>query len=226
MVPYTSIEEIQKYREDRIKKIINSCSPALGIVYENGILLAAQNPSFSFKKIIEVHERLAIVGVGEFKYFKELADDAINMADMQGFNYSSRDINVKLIVLELAKKLDQCFTDLNRIPLITNLLIAEASYHCKKTIFSLSYNGGIIDTFDFTAIGGKEETIKSYLKKQYKPGVNLKSAINMAIDAIALTLEKNQEAITEFAIIDQTLTTANKVEFLTGAEVEKIAKGD
>jgi len=224
MIPYKSLEEVQKYREDGIKKIINCCSPALGIVYKNGILLAAQNPSFSFKKIIEVHERLAIVGVGEFNYFKKMADTAINMADMQGFNYSPRDINVKSIVLGLAENLNQCFMNLDAVPLIVNLLIAEVDYHCKKTIYSLSYNGGIIDVFDFIAIGGKEEIIRSFLKTQYNPGIDLKSALNMAIKAIASTLEKNQEAITEFAIIDHTLTVTNKFKILTGAEVEKTIK--
>ena len=69
---YVSPEQFMKDKADYAIKNIARGRPLVAVVFGDGILLAAENPSTNLHKISEIYDRIAFGGVGRYSEFDQL----------------------------------------------------------------------------------------------------------------------------------------------------------
>ncbi|EQD29520.1 20S proteasome alpha-subunit, partial [mine drainage metagenome] len=121
--PYRWIDAIHQ-RRDYISEQLDRASPVLGISLPEGIFLATfhrQNP-----KIFEIYDRIALAGIGHPADLETVRGLLLNMAHVEGFQRSPRDVSIeRLALFGLAPKLKSAFEDISVPPIILDVLLAE-----------------------------------------------------------------------------------------------------
>jgi proteasome alpha subunit len=51
-------------------------------------------------------------------------------------------------------------------------------------VYRLTYDGQVADEHDYAAMGGDAESVATYLKEHYEPGLSLDAAIRLAVKAL------------------------------------------
>lgn len=181
---YVAPEQVMKDRADYARKGIARGRSLIGSVYDQGILLAAENPSRSLHKISEIYDRIAFAGVGKYNEFDQLRVAGIRHADTKGFTYSRDDVDARSLANVYAQYLGQVFTHEMK-PLEVEILVAELGLEDEPSqLFHILYDGTVVDESRFTVLGGDSEAIADRFGTAFTPDWTLQRALQAAILAL------------------------------------------
>ncbi|MFP5317538.1 MAG: proteasome subunit alpha [Acidimicrobiia bacterium] len=192
---YVSPEQAMKDRADFARKNVAKGRPLVALVYDDGVLLCAENPSRTLHKISEIYDRIAFAGVGKYNEFDTLRTAGVRMADVKGYQYSREDVDARALANAYAQHLGQIFTHEMK-PLEVEILVAEVGYEPGgDQLFHILYDGTVVDEQHFSVLGGDADTITERLRNRFTEGMNKSSALRAAVAALAG--EERKPAVTE-----------------------------
>ena len=79
---YVAPEQVMKDRADYARKGIARGRSLVGLVYDDGIVIAAENPSHTLRKVSEIYDRIAFAGVGRYNEFDQMRVAGVRAADI------------------------------------------------------------------------------------------------------------------------------------------------
>jgi len=157
---YVSPEQLIKDRAEFAQKGIARGRSIVAAIYDQGVVLVAENPSASLYKISEVYDRIAFAGVGKYNEFDRLREAGIRWADGTGFTYSRDDVDARALANYYGQHLGDMFTE-GQKPLEVEILVAQLGSKLHPTkLYRIAYEGTITDEPRFVVLGGDAETIK------------------------------------------------------------------
>jgi proteasome alpha subunit len=182
---YVAPEQIMKDRADYARKGIARGRSAVAITYDDGILLCAENPSNTLRKLSEIYDRIAFAGVGKYNEFDQLRIAGVRHADLKGYAYSREDVDARSLANQYAQILGQIFTHEMK-PLEVEILVAEISEDgtCDQ-LFQIRYDGTVMDETRFVVVGGESEAVSERLQARWTPGMDLATVLAAAVSALA-----------------------------------------
>ena len=121
---YVAPEQVMKDRAEYAQKGIARGRSLVATVYDDGILIVAENPSRSLHKISEIYDRIAFAGVGKYNEFDQLRVAGVRHADTKGFAFSREDVDARSLANLYAQYLGNVFTHEMK-PLEVEILVAE-----------------------------------------------------------------------------------------------------
>ncbi len=158
---YVTPEQQMKDRAEYAQKGIARGRSLIACIYDDGVLLVAENPSASLNKISEIYDRIGFAGVGKYNEFHELRSAGVRWADSTGFRYSREDVDARSLANVYAQYLGTSFTDGGK-PLEVEVLVAQLAIRNKPTkIYHIAFEGTITDETRFAVLGGDSETIRT-----------------------------------------------------------------
>jgi proteasome alpha subunit len=185
---YVAPEQVMKDRADYARKGIARGRSLVAIVYDGGILICAENPSRTLHKVSEIYDRIAFAGVGKYNEFDSLRTAGVRHADLKGYSFSREDVDARSLANAYAQTLGQVFTHEMK-PLEVEILVAEVGIpgepRSEDQLFHILYDGTVVDEEGFTVLGGEAETIDDRVKERFQPGMDLRTALRAAVDALA-----------------------------------------
>lgn len=185
MPMYVSPEQVMKDRADYARKGIARGRSAAAVSYADGIVLCAENPSSTLRKVSEIYDRMAFAGVGKYNEFDSLRIAGVRQADLRGYNYSREDVDARSLANWYAQILGQTFTHEMK-PMEVEILVAEIGpERGQSQMFHILYDGTVVDEHDFTVLGGEAESIAERLGASWSAGQDLGSALRSVVDALA-----------------------------------------
>ena len=87
---YVAPEQVMKDRADYARKGIARGRSLVAVVYDDGILICAENPSNTLRKVSEIYDRIAFAGVGKYNEFDQLRIAGVRHADLKGYSLQPR----------------------------------------------------------------------------------------------------------------------------------------
>ena len=181
---YVPPEQMMREKADFARKGIARGKALVALQYAEGIVLVAENPSTSLRKISEIYDRLAFAGVGKYSEFDQLRTAGIRIADLRGYQYSRRDVEGRSLANEYAQFMGQLFTHESK-PLEVEILVAELGDGPDgDNLFHITYDGTVVDERVFAVLGGDAEAISGRLTG-VAADLDLGAAIRAAVGALA-----------------------------------------
>src|SRR5579884_3966479 len=169
---YVAPEQVMKDRADYARKGIARGRSLVGIVYDQGILIVAENTSRTLHKVSEIYDRIAFAGVGRYNEFDQLRVAGVRHADTKGYAYSREDVDARSLANVYAQFLGQVFTHEMK-PLEVEILVAEVgSDAADDRLYHILYDGSVVDEERFTVLGGEAEAISERLGASWQPGLS------------------------------------------------------
>ena len=154
-------------------------------IYDQGVLMVAENPSASLNKISEVYDRIAFAGVGKYNEFDRLREAGIRWADSTGFTYSREDVDARALANYYAQHVGDMFTE-GQKPLEVEILVAQLGNKLRPTkLYRIAYEGTISDEPGFAVLGGDADTIKDRFALSESSPQSLKTTLHDAASALA-----------------------------------------
>jgi proteasome alpha subunit len=182
---YVAPEQVMKDRADYARKGIARGRSAVALAYDDGILLCAENPSNTLRKLSEIYDRIAFAGVGKYNEFDQLRIAGVRHADLKGYAYSREDVDARSLANQYAQILGQIFTHEMK-PLEVEILVAEISdVPSGDQLFQVRYDGTVMDESRFVVVGGESEAISERLQAAWTPGMDLGAVLRAAVAALA-----------------------------------------
>jgi proteasome alpha subunit len=149
------------------------------------VLLCAENPSNTLRKVSEIYDRIGFVGVGRYNEFDQLRIAGVRHADFKGYSFSREDVNARSLANQYAQALGHNFTHEMK-PLEVEMLVAEMSEEDGgDQLFHLLYDGTVMDTTSFVVIGGEADAIRERMEETWSREADLASALGSSVDALA-----------------------------------------
>ena len=184
---YVAPEQMMKDRADYARKGIARGRALVALQYEDGIVLVAENPSNTLRKISEIYDRIAFAGVGKYNEFDQLRVAGVRAADLKGYQFSRLDVDARGLANQYAQILGQTFTHEMK-PLEVEILVAEVGLTPDQDqLFHIMYDGTVVDEHQFTVLGGDMETIRGRMAERFVAGSNLQDAVKFAHQALSTT---------------------------------------
>jgi proteasome alpha subunit len=163
---YVAPEQVMKDRAEYAQKGIARGRALIGLTYDGGVLLVAENPSRSLHKISEIYDRVAFAGVGKYNEFDQLRVAGVRHADTKGFAYSREDVDARSLANLYAQFLGQVFTHEMK-PLEVEILVAElGSEGADDQLYHIAYDGTVVDEENYTVLGGEADAIEARLEEK------------------------------------------------------------
>jgi proteasome alpha subunit len=182
---YVAPEQVMKDRAEYAQKGIARGRSLVACVYDDGILIVAENPSRSLHKVSEIYDRIAFAGVGRYNEFDQLRVAGVRHADTKGFAFSREDVDARSLANLYAQFLGQVFTHEMK-PLEVEILVAELGTERRlDQLYHIAYEGTITDEDRFAVLGGETEAISDRVAEAYTDGWGLDAALRAAVGALA-----------------------------------------
>ncbi len=201
---YVAPEQLMEDRADYARKGIARGRSLIGLSYDEGILIVAENASNTLRKVSEIYDRIAFAGVGKYNEFDQLRIAGVRHADLKGYSFSREDVDARSLANQYAQMLGQIFTHEMK-PMEVEILVAEISQDSGNTsgqLFHILYDGTVKDHSDFAVLGGDAEVIFDRFQENYSENLTLPEAINAAITALSgpdRTLEPDDLEVAELS---------------------------
>src|SRR3984893_5989785 len=161
---YVSPEQVMNDKAQYARKGIARGRSLCAVVYDDGVLLAAENPSEVLHKISEIYDRIAFAGVGKYSEFDTLRRQGVQFADVRGYQYSREDVDARSLANAYAQMMNQIFTHEPK-PLEVEILVAEVGLvEGEDQLFHILYDGTVVDEDGFSVLGGEADPIAERLK--------------------------------------------------------------
>tara|TARA_B100000686_G_scaffold349337_1_gene442479 strand:+ start:2424 stop:3170 length:747 start_codon:yes stop_codon:yes gene_type:complete len=127
-------------RHGYVQGKLQKSQPVLAVPFNQGALLLAICPQPG--KIYEVYDRIAMGGAGHPADVERLRMILLDMAHLEGFNRSERDVTLaRLLQFGLAPALKQNFEEVQRAPYLAHLVLVEIDPNETTRFFKLNYDG-------------------------------------------------------------------------------------
>ena len=182
---YVAPEQVMKDRAEYAQKGIARGRSLAATIYDDGVLIVAENPSRSLHKISEIYDRIAFGGVGKYNEYDQLRVSGVRHADTKGFAYSREDVDARSLANLYAQFLGNVFTHEMK-PLEVEILVAElGSAGRPDQLYHIAYEGTITDEDRFAVLGGDAETIAERVAAAWREGWSLDEALKAAVGALA-----------------------------------------
>jgi proteasome alpha subunit len=182
---YVSPEQVLKDRADYARKGIARGRSLVATVYDEGIVIAAENPSRSLHKVSEIYDRIAFAGVGKYSEFDQLRQAGVRHADTKGYLYSREDVDARSLANAYAQSLNQTFTHEMK-PLEVEILVAEVGLRPgDDQLFHILYDGAVYDENHYTVLGGDSDAINERMQSAFSETWGLADALKAATAALA-----------------------------------------
>jgi proteasome alpha subunit len=173
-----------KDRADYARKGIARGRSLAAVVYDDGIVICAENPSNTLRKVSEIYDRIGFAGVGKYNEFDSLRIAGVRHADLKGYNFSRADVDARSLANQYAQILGQIFTNEMK-PMEVEILVAEVGQTTDgDRLFHILYDGTVVDESDFTVLGGDADAIAERLGEAFGDGLGLPDALKAACSAI------------------------------------------
>ena len=184
---YVAPEQVMKDRADYARKGIARGRSLIAVRYDDGILIVAENPSNTLRKVSEIYDRIAFAGVGRYSEFEQLRIAGVRHADLKGYSFSREDVDARSLANAYAQILNQVFTHEIK-PLEVEILVAEvatAEGGSHDQLFHILYDGTVMDEDHFSVLGGEAEQITERIEASWQEGLDLGAGIAVAVAALA-----------------------------------------
>ena len=176
----------------------------VGIVYDGGVLLAADKRvnskllvSPTLEKLFVVDDHIAILYSGLVGDARVLAEYARDIAEQHRVLYDEP-ISVGKLVREVAK-IKQAYTQYGGTrPFGVSFLVA--GYNAHPRLFETQPSGTLLE-YRADAIGNKKYEVMDVLEKEWKDDIKRDDATSLAIKALKMSLEEGEELTPERVII-------------------------
>ncbi len=202
---YVSPEQMMQDRAEYAKKGIAKGRSIIAMEYDQGVLFVADNPSASLFKISEIYDSIAFSGAGRYSEFENLRKAGIQHADMKGMMYSREDVTARSLANGYSQMLGTIFSQETK-PYEVELLLAQVGETPEgNELYRITFDGSIIDERNFTAIGGRSETILTFLcDKTSETTPSLNTALRLCQQAFGKGAdEKSNMKDLEVALLDR-----------------------
>jgi len=182
---YVPQEQIMKDKAEFAQKGIARGRSIVAAIYDQGVVLVAENPSASLFKISELYDRLAFAGVGKYNEFDRLREAGIRWADSTGFTYSREDVEARALANYYAQYLGDTFSSGYK-PLEVEVLVAQLGSETRPTkLYRIGYEGTISDEPRFAVLGGDADTIRARFAASLSELAPLNVTLQRAVAALA-----------------------------------------
>ncbi len=176
----------------------------VGIVYKDGVLLAADKRvtskllvSPTLEKLFIIDDHIAILYSGLVGDARVLAEYARDVAEQHKILYDEP-IPVERLVKEIAK-IKQAYTQYGGTrPFGVSFLIAGYNEHPR--LFETQPSGTLLE-YRADAIGNRKYDVMEMLEKEYKEDITRDEAIALAIKALKMPLEEGDTLTPERVIL-------------------------
>ncbi len=201
---YVAPEQLMEDRADYARKGIARGRSLIGLTYDQGILIVAENASNTLRKVSEIYDRIAFAGVGKYNEFDQLRIAGVRHADLKGYSFSREDVDARSLANQYAQMLGQIFTHEMK-PMEVEILVAEIGQTGDEPsgqLFHLLYDGTVKDHSDFAVLGGDAEVIFERFQEDYQEGLTISTGIEIAINALSgpdRTLEPDDLEVAELS---------------------------
>jgi len=196
---YVAPEQAVRDKAEFARKGIARGRSIAALEYADGVLLLAENPSTSLRKISEVYDRIAFAGVGRYNEFEMLRKAGIRQADLMGYLYSRDDVNAQAVATAFSEALGAIFSREPK-PYEVEVLVAEVG--TSNRLYRISYDGTLYDERRVAAIGGKAEVLAENLRQSWTEGLDIDAALAMGKDAFRAAEGRDSEGW-EAAVLDR-----------------------
>src|SRR5690348_2858664 len=182
---YVSPEQLMKDRADFARKGISRGRSVAVVLYDDGILFVAENPSQALHKISEIYDRIGFAAVGRYNEFENLRIAGVRLADMRGYSYDRRDVTGRGLANAYAQTLGSIFSSGGEKPYEVEIFVGEVGdTAAQDQIFRLTYDGQVADEQGFAAMGGSAEAVTTHIKDHYREGLSLEEAVKVAVEGL------------------------------------------
>ena len=223
---YVSPEQLMKDRADFARKGIARGRSVAVVQYADGVLFVSENASQALHKVSEIYDRIAFAAVGRYNEFENLRIAGVRLADLRGYSYDRRDVTGRGLANAYAQTLGTIFSSGGEKPYEVEIFVAEVGDRAEDDqIYRLTYDGQVADEHDFAAMGGDAETVSTYLKEHYRPGLTLDEAIRVAVKALGHSETGDRDIPVdelEVAWLDRTRVQQRKFRRLDGDSLSGI----
>ncbi|KAA1376296.1 proteasome subunit alpha [Aeromicrobium fastidiosum] len=220
---YVSPEQLMKDRADFARKGISRGRSVAVVHYADGIVFVAENPSQALHKISEIYDRIGFAAVGRYNEFENLRIAGVRLADMRGYAYDRRDVTARGLANAYAQTLGAIFSSGGEKPYEVEIFVGELGDDAAHDqVYRLMYDGSVADVQRFGVMGGQSEQVETYLGEHYTDGLDLSSAIRLAVTALgqdtdpARTVDASQ---LEIATLSRVRPQPRKFKRLSDADV-------
>jgi proteasome alpha subunit len=182
---YVSPEQLMKDRADYARKGIARGRSVIVVQYAGGIAFLAENPSRALHKVSEIYDRISFAAVGKYNEFENLRVAGVRYADLRGYSYDRADVTARGLANAYAQTLGTVFTTESK-PLEVEIVVAEVGdVPDRDQVYRLTYDGSVAEERGVVAMGGQAEQMAPRLKEQWRGGMSLADALQMAVAALA-----------------------------------------
>jgi proteasome alpha subunit len=182
---YVAPEQFMKDKADFARKNIARGRPLVAVVYDEGILICAENQSASLHKVSEIYDRIAFAGVGRYNEFDQLRRSGVQHADVKGYQFSREDVDARSLANLYAQYMGNVFTHEMK-PLEVEILVAEVGHDPSgDQLFHILYDGSVVDEERSAVLGGEAEVIAGRLRESFRESWALAEALSAAVGALA-----------------------------------------
>ena len=182
---YVSPEQMMKDRADYARKGIARGRALVALQTPSCIVIVAENPSTTLRKVSEIYDRIAFAGVGKYNEFDQLRVAGVRAAELRGYQYSRNDVDARSLANQYAQVLGDVFSTSGPKPLEVELLVAEVGDTPEHDrLFHILYDGTLLDEKRFCVLGGDAEGISKRLESTYKNDLDLAAAIKVSVAAL------------------------------------------
>jgi len=182
---YVAPEQVMKDRADYARKGIARGRSLVAAVCAEGIVICAENPSSTLRKVSEIYDRIAFAAVGKYNEFDQLRISGVRAADLKGYSFSREDVDARSLANQYAQILGQVFTHEMK-PLEVEILVVEVGAQpADDQLFHLLYDGTVIDESSFSVLGGDAEAVVERVREGLGESPDLAGAVRVAVSALA-----------------------------------------
>jgi proteasome alpha subunit len=182
---YVAPEQMMKDRADYARKGIARGRSLAAVTYADGILIVAENPSSTLRKVSEIYDRIAFGGVGRYNEYDQLRVAGVRAADLKGYAYSRDDVDARSLANQYSQILGQIFTHEIK-PMEVEILVAEVREEPRgDQMFHILYDGTVVDEHRYSVLGGESEVIAERVGETWSEGLALSDALKVAVGALA-----------------------------------------
>jgi proteasome alpha subunit len=182
---YASPEQMMRDRSEYARKNIARGRNTVVLTYEGGVLFVAENISKTLHKIGEIYDRIGFAAVGRYNEFENLRQAGVRMADTKGYSYDRRDVTAIALAQAYAQVVGAIFTEQTK-PFEVEICVAQVNDTPERDeLYRITYDGSVMDEPGVLALGGQYETLSTGLRERHRPGLSLKEALKLGVDALA-----------------------------------------
>ena len=199
---YVSPEQMMQDRADYARKGIARGRSLIAVQYDQGIVLVAENPSSTLRKISEIYDRIAFAGVGKYSEFDQLRVAGVRAADLKGYQFSRQDVDARSLANQYAQLIANTFTHEVK-PLEIEILVVEVGTSQEgDRLYRIMYDGTVLDEQGFAVIGGESDEMKSRISA-VTPHDDLRTAVKNAVAALSGQSRSLGAADLEVAVLER-----------------------